>query len=100
MGQASPYEVIPSQNEVDVFMDTKMFTQGAPPQSYPLHILTIFSTLNTTMAARWHRLPARPTKMRADGTMFGSVGGRVTSASDPSSTPSIGWGCLPSVRLY
>ena len=45
MGQAPPYEVIPSQNEVNVFMDTKMFTRGLPheliPYTYCMFLLYI-----------------------------------------------------------
>ena len=58
MGQASPYEVIPSQNKIKVFMNTKKTVHmGASPRTKLLHVLTI-STLNPIVAARRHRLMA------------------------------------------
>ena len=67
---------------------------GAPPRTYPLHILTV-STLNSIVTTQWHRLTARSTRIRAarfsNEMMFGLVRGRTMLVFDLVSTLSLGW---------
>ena len=93
MGQASPYEVIPSQNEIDVFINTQKCFHGDFPMNLSLtHIAYFYFTFYC----------GRPTTSAVgsddedksysvyDGMTFGSDGGGMTFTSDPSSTPSAG----------
>ena len=93
MGQASPYEVIPSQNEIDVFMNTKNCSHGGFPKNLTFTYTNyIYTKLYCGHPAASANGTADEDKGRSlsDGMMFGSVGGGTTLASDLVSTPSAG----------
>ena len=75
MGQAPPYEVIPSQNEVNVFMDTKMFTQGLPheliPYTYCLFLLYILLRLPSGIGYQLDRRRQGLLALQQGDTRFG-----------------------------
>ena len=62
-GTSFPSQVISSQNKIEIFTNVTVH-MGAFPQTHLLHVLTI-STLNYTMAPRWHHLTVRSTRTKA-----------------------------------
>ena len=92
MGQASPYEVIPSQNEIDVFMNTNYSHGGFPMNlsfTYANYFYSKYYCGRPTASADGVTDEDKGCSL-SDGATFGSVGGRTTLASDPASTPSTG----------
>ena len=94
MGQTSPYEVIPSQNETEVFMTTKNYSHGGSPTNLS------FTYTDRVYSKNYCGRPAASADgavdkdkgcSLADGTTFGSVGGGTMLVSDPASTPFAGW---------
>ena len=94
MGQASPYEMIPSQNKIDVFMNTKNYSH----EGFPMN-LTFTDTNYSYSKYNCDRPAALADSMvdedkgcsLFDGTTFGSIRGRAALAFDLVSTPSVGW---------
>ena len=92
MGQASPYEVIPSQNEIDVFMNTN-YSHGGSPMNLTFTFANYFYS-----KYYYGRLAASADDATdedkgcslSDRATFGSVGGGTTFTSNQASTPSIG----------
>ena len=93
MGQASPYEVIPSQNEIKVFINTKNYSHG----SFPTNLS--FTYTNYFYSKNYCARPAASVDGSVDkdkgwslidGTTFGSVGGGTMLVSNPVSIPSVG----------
>ena len=92
MGQASPYEVIPSQNKIDVFMNTNCSHKGFPMNlsfTYADYFYSKYYCGHPVASADSANDEDKGCSL-SDEAMFGSVGGRTTLASDPTSTPSIG----------
>ena len=94
MGQASPYEVIPSQNEINVFINTQKSLHGGSP-------MNLYFTYTYCFYPKFYY--GRPAAS-ADGTVdedkgcslsnrttFDSVGGGMTHVSNLVSTLSTGW---------
>ena len=93
MGQASPYKVIPSQNEIDVFMNTN-YSHGAPPMKLTFTYTNYFyskSYCGCLVAFADGAVDEDKGCSLSDGATFGSVGGGMMLTSDPASTPSVGW---------
>ena len=93
MGQASPYEVIPSQNEIDVFMNTNCSHGGFPMNLSFTYVDYFYSKFHCgrPVASADGTTDEDKGCSPSDGATFGSVRGGTTLASDPASTPSIGW---------
>ena len=94
MGQTSPYEVIPSQNETEVFMTTKNYSHGGSPTNLS------FTYTDRVYSKNYCGRPAASADgsvdedkgwSPSDETTLGSVGGGTTLAPDPVSTPSASW---------
>ena len=94
MGQASPYEVIPSQNKIKVFINTKNCSHRGSPTNlsftYSDYVYSKFycgrlaaSADGTVDEDEGSSLPVRMT--------FGSIGGGMMLTFDLVSTPSTGW---------
>ena len=93
MGQASPYEVIPSQNKIDVFMNTNYSHGGSPKNlnfTFPNYFCPKFYYGRPVASADGATDEDKGCSL-SDGVTFGSIGGGMTLASDPASTPSTGW---------
>jgi len=91
MGQASPYEVIPSQNEIDVFMNINYSHGGFPTNlsfTYADYFYSKFYYGRPAASANGATDEDKGCSL-SDGATFGSVGGGTMLAFDPASTPSI-----------
>ena len=94
MGQASPYEVIPSQNEIKVFMNTNNCSHRGSPTNLSFTFADCFypkfyygrpttSADGTTDEDKGCSL--------SDGATFDLVRGGTMLTFDPVSTPFVGW---------
>ena len=87
MGQASPYEVIPSQNETDVFMNTN-YSHGG----FPTNLTFTFADYFYSKFYYGHLANGAINEDKgcslSNGATCDLVGGGTTVASDPASTPS------------
>ena len=93
MGQASPYEVIPSQNEIKVFMNTNNCSHEGSPTNLSFTFADCFYPkfyYGRPVASADGATDEDKGCSLSDGAMFGLVGGGTTLASDPASTPSVG----------
>ena len=91
MGQASPYEVIPSQNEIDVFMNTN-YSHGGFPMNLSFTYANYFYSkfyCGRPAALADDTIDKDKGCLLSNETTFGSVGGGTMLAFDPASTPSI-----------
>ena len=94
MGHASPYEVIPSQNEIKVFMNTNNCSHGGSPTNLSFTFADCFYPkfyYGRPTASADGPIDEDKGCSLFDGATFSSVRGRTTLASDPASTPSAGW---------
>ena len=93
MGQASPYKVIPSQNEIKVFTNTKNCSHGGSPTNLSLTFADYFYSKyycgHPTASADSANDEDKGCSL-SDGTMFGSIRGGMTLAFDLVSTSYIG----------
>ena len=94
MGQASLDEVIPSENEIKVFMNTNNCSHGDSPMNLS------FTFADCFCPKFYYGCPTASADCVTDedkgyslsnGATFGSIGGRTTLAFDLTSTPSAGW---------
>ena len=93
MGQASPYEMIPSQNEIKVFMNTKNYSHGGSLTNLSFTYTDCFYSkfyCGRPAASADGTIDEDKGCSLFDGTTFGSVGGGTTLTSDLVSTPSVG----------
>ena len=98
--------MIPSQNEIEVFMNTKNCSHGGFPMNLSFTYTDCFYSkfyCDHPVASADGTVDEDKGYWLSDGTAFGSVGGGTTLASDPVSTPSAGWmtssWCTPSAML-
>ena len=94
MGQASPYEVIPSQNEIKVFMNTNNCSHRGSPTNLSFTFADYFNPkfyYGHPVASADGSIDKDKGCSSFDGMTFGSIGGRTTLAPNPVSTLSIGW---------
>ena len=93
MGHASPYEVFPSQNKIKVFMNTNNYSHEGSPMNLSFTFADCFYPKfyygRPTASADGATDEDKGCSL-SDGVTFGSVRGRMTLASDPASTPSVG----------
>ena len=94
MGQASPYEVIPSQNETEVFMNTKNYSHGGSPMNLSFTYTDCFYSkfyCGRSAASADGLVDEDKGCSPSDGMTFGSIRGGTMLAPDLVSTPSAGW---------
>ena len=81
MGQASPYKVIPSQNEIKVFINTKNYShRGSPMKLSFTHIDCFYPKFycGRPVASADGSIDEDKGRSLSDGTTFGSVRGGMT----------------------
>ena len=94
MGQASLDEVIPSENEIKVFMNTNNCSHGDSPMNLSFTFADCFCPkfyYGRQAALADDATDKDKGSLLSDGATFGSVGGGMTLASDLASTPFTGW---------
>ena len=92
-GTSFPYEVIPSQNEIDVFMNTN-YSHGGSPTNLTFTFADYFYSkfyYSRPVASADGATDEDKGCSLSDGAVFGLVGGGTMLASDSASTRSVGW---------